>query len=120
MNRRRAGPVAPPTRRPDFQSDDPVDVFAPGREKDDGDRGALPERAQDLEAVLLGQHHVENDEIVAARGGAIDRTGAGVMRLHLETLAAEQLAHEIAQLPVVVDHEDRPRHTRSNCHRKGA
>ena len=42
------------------------------------------------------------------------------MGIHLEPFTAQQFADQIAQLPVVVDDEDRPGHARSDCPRKGA
>ena len=76
--------------------------------------------AKYLEAVLLGQHHIENDQLVGAAGREIDGAGAGMVGIHLEAFAAQKLADQIAELAVVVDDEDRPGHARSDCPRKGA
>ena len=104
----------------DFESDNPVHVFAAGREQNNGHRRAAPQAAQDFESVLLGQHHVEDDELVPAARGKLDGAGAGMMRDDLESFVREELADEIAQLPVVVHDEDCPRHAGSNCLRKRA
>jgi hypothetical protein len=40
------------------------------------------------------------------------------MGIHLESITAQQLSDQIAQLPVVVDDEDRPGHASSDCPRK--
>jgi len=101
-------------------STDAIDVFAAGRQQDDRHGRAPPEGAKYLEAVLLGQHDIENDQLVGAAGREIDGAGAGVVCIHLEAFAAQKLADEIAELPVIVDDEDGPRHLRSNCPRKGA
>ena len=92
----------------DLQADDAIDVLAAGREQNDGNDESPPKLAQNLEAVLLGQHHIENDELVAAARRELDGACTRVMGLHLEPFAAQQLADQIAQLPVVVDDEDRP------------
>ena len=105
---------------PDLQADDAVDVFAAGRQQDDRHGRAPPERAKYLEAVLLGQHHIENDQFVGAAGCEIDGAGAGVVGIHFEAFAAQKFAYQIAELPVVVDDEDRPGHGRSDCPRKRA
>ena len=52
----------------DFQSDDAIHIFALGGDDDDGDvRGAL-EALGYGEAILAGQHQIENQEVHAATG----------------------------------------------------
>ena len=104
----------------DLQSDDAIDVLAAGGQQNDGHGGAPSKGAQNLEAVLLGQHHVENDELVAAARREIDCACARMMGIDIKPFAAQQLADQLAQLPVVVHDQDGPGHARSDCLRKGA
>ena len=59
-----------------------IDVFAPGRQQDGGNCGA-PKGAQDLEAVLLRQHHIENHELVAPARRQLD--GARTRRMGIDS-----------------------------------
>ena len=102
-----------------LQADDAIDVLAAGGQQDDGNGRVAPKGAQNLEAVLLGQHHIENDELIVAAGGELDGACAGMMGIHLEPFAAQQFADQIAQLPVVVDDEDRPGHAGQIVPEKG-
>ncbi len=104
----------------DLEADDAIDVLAAGGEQDDGNGGTLSQGTQNLEAVLLGQHHIQNHQPVAAARRQIDGARARVVGFDVEPLGAQQLADQVAQLPIVVDDEDRPGRHRSDCLRKGA
>jgi hypothetical protein len=104
----------------DLEANDAIDVFAPCGQQDDGNRGAPSKSAQDFEAVLLRKHHIENHELVASARRQIDGARTCRMSIDVEPFAPQELADEIARLPVVVDDEDRPRHDGTDCLRKWA
>jgi hypothetical protein len=56
-----------------------------------GERTLPAQPVDDLEAIDVGQHHIKNDERVAAAGGDIDRAGAGVVEVHLEAVGEAAL-----------------------------
>src|SRR3954462_11858066 len=91
----------------ELEPEDLVDLLALGAEHDD--RDALPLGAQppaDLEAVHLGQHHVEHDEVEGLLGEARERL-APVRRVHdLIAVALEREGQERLDRLLVVDEED--------------
>ena len=91
----------------DLETDDAVDVVAPGRQHDD--RRFDPRSAQapaDRQAILARQHQVEHDQVdVAAHELSVERgsitDGRGDEALLLE------IAHEqLAQSRIVIDDQD--------------
>ena len=67
---------------------------------------AAGQAAVDLEAVQVGQHDVEHDQVGVEGRGPLDRRPAIVRRLHLEALVAQHRRDELGDRVLVVDHED--------------
>ena len=92
---------------PHLEPDDAVDVLAPGREHDD--RYRLAGRAQppaDGQAVLAGQHQVEDEEMRGVPLELAVEVARVRQRDHLEPLLAEVARQEVPQAGVVVDDQD--------------
>jgi hypothetical protein len=89
----------------DLQADDAVELLAARREEDDRHLAEGADAAAGLQAVQLGHQHVHDDEI--GRLGAGEGHGGGAVgRLqHLPALAGQRVAHDLAQVGVVVDDE---------------
>ena len=68
--------------------------------------GALgAEPARDLEALHVGQHHVEHDQVGAERGDRGERVRARAGGLHGEALEAQGHRDDIDDVRLVVDDE---------------
>ena len=66
-----------------------------------------PERLQHLEAVPLGQHHVEDDEVVGRTAvHEVERDGAVAGDLDRMPFLLEPLAEKARDLPLVFHDED--------------
>ena len=57
--------------------------------------------------VQARQHHVQEDQVVLAVEGARQAPAAVVDRLDRHAPRREELAHQLAQLHIVVDQQDR-------------
>ena len=62
----------------------------------------------DLEAVAVGEHHVEHDEVGPERLGRAERVGAGAGDLDVEAFVAQGGRDEVGDVRLVVDDEDAP------------
>ena len=88
------------------RADDPVDLLGLGGEHQDRHVRRGPQAAAQAEAVLAGQHQVEDHEIDAGvveglvHGGPVARHGDAAR------IGPEIPRHEGADLAVVLDHED--------------
>ena len=75
-------------------------------EDDDCDVGVeLSDEAEDLDAVELGHHEIEDDEVVAAVADLFLDARGVAQRLDLKAVALEQRLHVLADGLVVVDDE---------------
>ncbi len=84
------------------------DVLGRVARRQEEDRHAGPrsgEAARDLEAVDVGQHHVEHDDRGLASGDRGDRVGAVCRRLDLEALEAERHRDHVDDVRLIVDNE---------------
>ena len=80
---------------------------AAGGDEDDGDGEALvAEVPQDAQAVAAGDHDIEDEGIVGARGGEGVGIVAVVAKIDHEALRLEALADEGGELLVVFHHQD--------------
>ena len=107
LERERLGHVVVAARG---QPRDPVLDRVAGGEEDDryvGQRGAHP--AQHLEAVDVGQHHVEHDGVGALLAGGVHGGAPGVRHLHLPALVAQRHRDQLGDVHLVVDDEDAQR-----------
>ena len=59
-----------------------------------------------LEAVEVGQHHVEDDQVGAAPRHRVERVAAGRRRVHVEADVAQRGLEHRAQVLLVVDEEE--------------
>ena len=92
---------------PGVEPGDPVDLRGPGREHDHRDLALAADQAEQLEAVEAGHHHVEQDQVVPAAERPGQPPSAVVDRLQADAPAGEELLHQLAELDVVVDQQDR-------------
>jgi hypothetical protein len=75
-------------------------------QEDDRHAAALgAEPARDLEALHVGQHHVEHDQIGLERRHRDERLGAGARRLDGEALEAQGHRDDVDDVGLVVDDE---------------
>ena len=95
-----------------LQTRDPVVLLAECGQQDHRDRvvAALPQAAAQCQAVRAGHHHVEHRDVDALRAEEPQRFGAVVRDRHLEAVALQIAAHDIANDGVVVG-DEYPRHT---------
>ena len=92
--------------RAELQAEDAVELLVLGGEEDDGQAPGAPDAAADLEAVRLRHQDVQDDEVDPARRDAVDGLAA-VLRLdHLEAALGEGEADDLADVAVVVRHQD--------------
>ena len=94
----------------DLEADDAVDVVAAGGEDDDGDVAGLAELLADGEAVHLGHHDVEDDEVRADGLGLLERLLAVVGGFDAEALVVQVEAGKLNDVLLVIDNEDGSRH----------
>jgi hypothetical protein len=59
----------------------------------------------DVEALHVGEHDVEHDQVRIERADGGDRAGARARRLHREALEAQRHGHHVDDVRLVVDHE---------------
>src|SRR6185503_7201541 len=89
-----------------LEADDAVDLLAAGREEEDRDPVVLPDPPADLEAVDLGQHHVEDDEIDAALLHRLERGRAALHRGDGEALLLERVQEDLTDARLIIDDQD--------------
>ena len=77
--------------------------------------GLAPHLAQDLEAVLAGQHEVEDERVRARREQALETLVPVGEGCDLEARALEVVAHEVANLLLVLDHQHQAGHGSSEA-----
>ena len=90
----------------ELEADDAVGLLAAGGEHDDRDLGALAERAGDVVARPVGEHHVEEDEVGHLARGLLDRVGHRSGHTRVEPLAVKCLREGFGDRGLVLDHED--------------
>ena len=95
-----------------FQPHDAIDVLAAGGQQNDGHGGSPPKLAKNLEAVLLGQHHIQNHELVPAARRKIDRPRTQRWACTSNPSPPSSSPTSSHSSPVVVDDEDLSRHAR--------
>src|SRR6185437_4345595 len=89
--------------RADFQAENAVHIVSTGGENEDGNRGTLPQAAENLEPGHAGQHQIEDDKAVSAGDCLLQAALAVVYRIECESLAAEPLDEQPAEFHVVID-----------------
>ena len=62
--------------------------------------------AADVEAVHLGQHHVEHDEVEVVLAQAVERLAAVERRHDLVALLAQGIGQQLLNRVLVVDEQD--------------
>ncbi|NYI95287.1 hypothetical protein HNR12_001564 [Streptomonospora nanhaiensis] len=86
---------------------DALGVGVLGGEEDDAQPGQLPAQdAADLEAVAVGQHDVEDDEVGPAQARGLDRLGGGGGRGRGEAVEVQHGGHHVDDVGFVVHDED--------------
>ena len=90
-----------------LEAGDPVAGVGARGEHDDRNAAALTHFAEHFEAVEPGQHAVEQHEIVALFQGACEPAPAVVLDVEADAMRLEEIAHQPAQLMVVVDEQHR-------------
>ena len=90
----------------DGQAGDPVfDRMARGEEENRGARAFLAQAAGHLEAVDVGQHHVEHDQVWLELLGGGERLGAGRGCPNIELDQSQCGAQQREDVRLVVDHQ---------------
>ncbi len=89
-----------------FQAEHAVDVVALGGQHQDGHGAGGAQITADGQAVLAGQHQVEDDQIRCEPAHRRTHRLAVPGRLHLESLARKQIADEAGDLLVVLDDQN--------------
>jgi hypothetical protein len=79
--------------------------IARGQEDDRDIRPAVAEPARDVEALDVGQHHVEHDQLRLERRRRGERLGAGRGRLDLEAVEAQRHRDDVEDVRLIVDDE---------------
>ena len=95
--------------RSELESQHPIHLGRPGRQHDDRDaaeRVVLAELPADLEPVGSRQHEVEHDQRRSFGGGHGDGALTALGLAHGVALLREVEPHELANIRLVVDHED--------------
>jgi hypothetical protein len=83
---------------------DLVVLGVPGSQEDDRQPATVPAQPPDhLEAVRVGQHHVEHDQVERPFPGQPECLGAGVRGGDLEAEEGERRGYRLAQERLVVD-----------------
>ena len=84
-----------------------IRLLAPRREHQDRDLVlALAKNPQDFEAVHLGQHEVQHDQVRPVRGVLGQRRHPVPHRVHGEAFEAEVVGEELAEGGLVLHHKD--------------
>ena len=90
----------------DGQPLDLVVEAVPGGDEDDRDvPAALAQLAGHREAVEVGEHDVEDDEVGIASGGEVERGGSVGGHRHLETGEPERGREQLTDVRLVLDDE---------------
>ena len=63
-------------------------------------------RLSELEAVAVGKHHVEHDEVGPERRGLPDRLAAAARHGHVEPFVPQGGGHEVGDVRFVVHDQD--------------
>ena len=92
--------------RPQVERGDLVAVAAAGRDHDHPDRRAFADLAAELEAVDLGEHEVEENDVRAFGLQQLQGAHAVGGDDRLESAHGEVRAHEIDDVGIVLDEED--------------
>src|SRR5919204_4739130 len=92
--------------RAELEPDDLVELVVAGREHDDRNLALGAQALADLEAVELGQHQVEHDEVDVLFREACERLLAVPRLQHAIPLALERIGEELLDGVLVVDEED--------------
>ena len=95
--------------RPALEADDLVRVLPLGGEHDDRHVGELPDAHACLEAVDLGHHHVQDDQVEAPLPGQLHRFLSVIGVLDLVALVLQVELDALYQHPLVV-------HDQNLCH----
>ncbi len=96
----------------DVEADHLVDLRTLGGEHEDGRRHLLSQDAADLEPAELGQHQVEQDEVGTDAARLGERLRPGPRLADLVPLLDEVVAQRLADVGLVLDHEDAFGHQR--------
>jgi len=89
--------------RPRLQPPDPVFHLATGREHEHRCLLALAQRGQDGQAIDAGQHAVQHEQIVVARGCQMETVDPVVSKIHDVAFFAQALAKVFGELDLVFD-----------------
>ena len=92
--------------RPHFQADDAVGLLAHGGQHQDRDVRAFADLAAELEAVLAGEHDVEDDEVDVVPRERHVHLAPVADALDGIAVLLEEMRDEIADLAIVVDDQD--------------
>src|SRR5262249_25619852 len=83
-----------------------VSFFDTCREHDDEYVGTLPERPANIQAIHIGEHQVEDDNIRLFTSGNLQACFAVKRRQDLEVRLAEKLFQPVNDLDLIFDNKD--------------
>ena len=88
-----------------LQAEHLVDLLGLGGQHDDGHGAAGADPAADVEAVELGQHHVQHDEVEAAVAQARESLPSVQGRDHVVALLAQRIREQLLDRSLIVDEQ---------------
>ena len=89
-----------------LQAEHLVDLLGLGGEHDDRHGAARADLAADVEAVELGQHHVEHDEVEAVLAQPVERLAAVERGDDVVALLAQRVGEQLLHRQLVVHEQD--------------
>ncbi len=90
-----------------IETGDAIDLGRAGSQHDHRHLALASHQSQELESVEARHHHVEQHQIVLAGQRPAQSAAAVVHGFQTDVSPGEELLQELAQLDVVVDHQDR-------------
>ncbi|HJZ77775.1 MAG TPA: hypothetical protein VKE51_38870 [Vicinamibacterales bacterium] len=93
--------------RADFQTDDTVQIVTAGGQHHHRDGRLHAKAPEQVEPAKVGQHHVDQDDVVPAIHRTRQSRGRVVNGIHGEAVGLEVLLYQRAELDVVVDQQNR-------------
>lgn len=115
------GPPIPGTERfdqiiirPQGQPGDPVHLFSPGREHQDGNVRRLPEPPAHFPVIHQGKHQIEDDQNRFMMSGQLKGLSPIMGDDRLETFPLQVEGHRRGRLPIIFNDEDGTFHLQSS------
>jgi hypothetical protein len=92
----------------------PADRIALGRQHDDGRAARAPDVAAQIQAVPIGQHQVQQDDVKGPLRQLPVHLGCRRRHRHLHAKAREVVVQQLADLGILLDQETSNGHARTS------